>query len=67
MYFVSGKFLALPVRCFLGSPFVAFFRCAFASVARKTGTWPIDYLFLYGLKRAVRPTLSFFMGREAPA
>ena len=59
MYFVSGKFLALPVQCFLGFSFFAFFIVLFALVIRKAGTWPIDYLFLYCLKRVRAPTLSF--------
>jgi hypothetical protein len=58
--------LALPVHCFLGSSFVAFFFVAlFASVARKTGTWPIDHLSLYGPKRVRAPSSALFVGREA--
>jgi len=59
MYFVFGKFLALPVQCFLGFSFFAFFIVLFALVIRKAGTWSIDYLFLYCLKRVRAPTLSF--------
>ena len=67
MYFVSGKFLALPVQCFLGFSFFAFFIVLFALVIRKAGTWPIDYLFLYCLKRVRAPTLSFlWAGKHWP-
>ena len=65
MYFVSGKFLALPVHCFLGFSFDAFFLALFASVIRKTGTERIDHLFLYGLKRVRAPNSGLFMGGEA--
>ena len=39
----------------------------FALVIRKAGTWPIDYLFLYCLKRVSAPTLSFlWAGKHWP-
>jgi hypothetical protein len=60
----SNKLRLAGTNCFLGFSFFAFFLALFALVIRKTGTWPIDHLFLYCLKRVRAPRLSFLLARK---
>jgi hypothetical protein len=65
MYFVSRKFLALPVYCLLGSSFLAFFAVS-ASAIRKAGTWPIDRLFPLLSKESPCANTELVISTESP-